>query len=75
LKTGDSLLILEENAKRGGVGQYIFGTCIESNIHLKNGHSLAIQDIVCDVIGDQDYMRLKHGISQENIQKFFLEQL
>ncbi len=75
LKTGDSLLILEENAKRGGVGQFIFGNCIESNIILKSGGILAIQDVVCDVIGDQDYMRLKHGISPENIQKFFLEQL
>lgn len=75
LKTGNSLLILEENAKRGGIGQFIFGNCIESNIILKAGRILAIQDVVCDVIGDQDYMRLKHGISSENIQKFFLEQL
>jgi deoxyxylulose-5-phosphate synthase len=75
LNTGDSLLILEENSKRGGVGQFIFGNCIENNITLKKGRILAIQDSICDVIGDQNYMRLKHGISQENTEKFFLGQL
>ncbi|MEN9945693.1 MAG: hypothetical protein RLZZ293_79 [Pseudomonadota bacterium] len=73
LQTGDNLLLIEENAKRGGVGQFIVSSCIEQQIKLAKVKICGVTNKIAPVVGDQNYMKSLHGLSVDNFIAFFKE--
>jgi transketolase len=67
IENTNTLIILEESVKNGGIGEHIISQLMIRNIIIKKIHHLGVKDEISNTIGDQKYMRKVHNICINNI--------
>ena len=61
------VLTLEEHVVTGGLGGAVAEACAEAGLALKSFRRLGLADVFPDVVGDQAFLRARHGLDAGSV--------
>jgi transketolase len=61
------VLTLEEHTVVGGLGGAVAEACLEGGVRLDRFVRLGLQDLYPDVVGDQNYLRVRYGLDRDGV--------
>ncbi len=61
------VVTLEEHIVTGGLGSAVAETCADAGLRLKSFHRIGLGDVFPNVVGDQSYLRARHGLDAASV--------